>query len=204
MVRHYRRIGMFFACVVIGFFGFLQCSPITHQGNRETSLAQTAPCLVLHLEAMKDMQHVADAPILSATIENVGSRSAVLMMPGDGSYDGWRTPRIKWSLLSANAPQAKHTPPSLVRRFRQCGVLDPRRPGDIFTLASGEHRLVDSISVNDLPGKSGQYRIVFYYQNDPRGKTGIPGYAAPDVLEQVRQSTPCLLMSNELILTMKK
>jgi hypothetical protein len=79
------------------------------------------------------------------------------------------------------------------------------KSNEVFTLAPGKSKdLPDWIGSPQLPD-AGTYSVVFYYANDPGLKwQGVPlGQHDPDAMKQVKKSHKCLLISNELKLTVR-
>jgi hypothetical protein len=162
---------------------------------------------------------------IQATITNIGARPVTLVMPNDGSYDGWRTPFVGWSVLRAWDSSSQHAPPPTEPQFRICGIFTPLRPNDMFTLAPGQKKIVDRAPALSRPGR---YRIVFHYLNNPNrvlhpakdrrsqvqflithpqswlriGPSEIAGLMRPAAVSTLEkragQSLPCSLVSNEL------
>lgn len=161
------------------------------------------PHLVLHLRAKKPVVTPQEAGFcLVASIANRGTTPVTLIQPGDGSDVAWRTPIVGYSVINASDTKAKHPMP-LIQCFR-CGNMN----GGIGTikLAPGKQE-----EVRMLPGFDGglwlrlsfpgQYRIVFYYTNDPvREFSYHPGGPSPSD-PRIKASTPCVLRSNEIVLT---
>jgi len=65
-------------------------------------------------------------PPFSATISNRGQRVLTLVLPGDGSNGGDRTPIVRWEYG-----------PAVVRSSKVCGNYRPLQPGEVFTLHPG-------------------------------------------------------------------
>jgi hypothetical protein len=141
--------------------------------------------------------HTSPARI-RAFITNRGKRYVTLPLPCDGSWDGWRTPFVGWSVVRADDPKAVHSLPPTQGWFRKCGNLDPIRSDDIVTLQPGETREIDVRQVSE----SGRYRILFFYRNDPTlAVVSDLSSCLPEVKQAIKRSTPCALVSNELKVT---
>ena len=133
-----------------------------------------------------------------AVITNRGQAPATLVMPGDGSYSAWRTPIVAWSTQRADNRAVAHTPLSIRPRLRKCGNLDRLTQDQVFTLRPGESKVIAAAPLFPGPGR---YRIVYFYRNIPNLKWHGSYTFDPGTMDRVRQSTPCSLVSNELIVT---
>jgi len=166
---------------------------------------EAASHLVLHLSAKTPVVTPQDACFcLVASIENQGKTPITLIQPGDGSDDAWRTPIVGYSVINASDAKTKHPdtiPPPLFQI--RCGNMNGGI--GIIKLAPGKQE-----QVRMLPGfdcrlwlrllAPGRYRIVFYYTNDPvRDPYHSDGPSPSD--PRIRASTPCVLRSNEIVLT---
>jgi|SRR5687768_5960751 len=158
-----------------------------------------------------------DASRIEATVRNDDDTTAILIMPGDGSVDAWRTPVVGWSVLPISRGSSSHTSIPTKPQFRQCGMMSDLEQKDVFELRSGESKNVDSGP--PFPGP-GTYRLVYSYRNQPglwvpceltplqrlfalfdRSWTATCGSPA---MQRMYSSTPCELTSNELIVTVVK
>lgn len=136
-------------------------------------------------------------------IINYSTNNVSLVFPGDGSEFHWRTPLTGVSILPMDS-KAKHPnfpPPS----DATCGNINSLKNGEVFILKPGEKREIDMwrslFPVCNLP--PGEYRLILYYANNPTFKwEGIPlGKHDEDEMGKIRKSTPCKLMSNEIVFT---
>jgi hypothetical protein len=102
-------------------------------------LAGSAPCLAdplkdrqgaepftrdLHISAKETSLAPAQQPQITATITNKGSAPVTLVLPGDGSESGWRTPVVGFSSIKVGKDKPKH--PADVPRYRggRCGNIN--------------------------------------------------------------------------------
>ncbi len=94
---------------------------------------------------------------MTAYLTNTGTRSLTLVLPGDGSTSGWRTPTIEWLL------EPSWQVPWMVR----CGNINALRRGEVFRLAPGETRELGPWI--HLPGlrTPGTAKAVMHYSNVP-------------------------------------
>ncbi|MFT4542538.1 MAG: hypothetical protein ACI841_003994 [Planctomycetota bacterium] len=129
----------------------------------------------------------------SAAIINRRSVPVTLVLPGDGSRQGMRTPYLRFEIHDAVTgvprPQA----------WIGCGTIDPMRADQIVTLAPGERRPIDMMIRMHLPGT---YRMVLGYDNDPQ--RGLPrGQKDPALLELVKTTERLILASNAIEFTIE-
>lgn len=134
------------------------------------------------------------------TIHNDGSETVHLMQPGDGSFSGWRTPVIGWSILPLNSEERHPTTLPPDERGR-CGNQNPYGPNEVFTLRPGQSQILIPWTGNPGHGLApGKYRLVFYYENDP--SIGFSGSSLSQhdlqTLVHSRYTTPLTLRSREV------
>jgi hypothetical protein len=144
--------------------------------------------------------HVTDHSLFHITISNRGSNSVTLVEPGDGSENAWRTPVIGWSVLPVNSPE-KHPDTPAPWSGARCGNINPFRLSEVFSLEPGKEKQFEPWDDYSLFDKPGKYRVVLYYSNIPDMKTkGAPlGDHEKGAVERIKASTPCKLISNEVI-----
>ena len=165
----------------------------------ETSLTT----LSLQISAEKLELTAGEFPKITAVITNWGSEPVVLVLPGDGSRDGDRTPIISWNIRIIR--QSRKPDGELVGGG--CGNMNPLRPDEVFTLKPGEGRSLGgwvSLTPFRIPGT---YAVQFTYRNDPSLEWKAdpnPGQRHdPEAMERVRSSTACDLASNYLTFTVR-
>ncbi len=128
-----------------------------------------------------------EMPDLVATLRNDGAADVVLVEPGDGSREGWRTPLIEWSGIPGW--------PSTGR----CGNINSLKADEVFPLKVGETRRLRGwfSPILFLPGT---YRIAVRYTNSPKmARRGLPlDEDDPGAREALRDSTPVTTVSNEV------
>ena len=180
-----------------GVFG--SANPLPHRP--ETASAT----LDLHISAKEASLTLGQQPQITATITNKGSAPVTLVLPGDGSESGWRTPLVGFSSIKTGKDKPQHPATVPLYRGGRCGNVNALRSNEVFTLAPGKSKDLSAwIGLPQLP-EPGTYSVVFYYANDPELKwRGVPlGRHDPDAMKRVEQSHKCLLISNELKLTVK-
>lgn len=141
---------------------------------------------------------------LRVALVNRGQTQYTIVLPGDGSLDHMRTPCIGWSvirrqkqegLLGVSHPQ--DTPKT--ERLR-CGSINALKQDEVVVLKPG-----DSCDLGEWiyswtlqPDTTGQFEIVFYYENRPQMEwIGTPlGIHDPEAMVAVRNSTPFKGKSN--------
>jgi hypothetical protein len=164
-------------------------------------LEAATPRCELRLELPTVVRRNADVWV-HATIKNTGSVPATLVLPGDGSMDGWRTPVVGWSMLPADSGAA-HPNESARLRDRLCGMMNPLRADEIIELRAGSEIELSHWVYFESPTAAGKYRSVLYYANEP----ALEWHGFPPPLELsetsavrgMRRSTPIALVSNEVV-----
>lgn len=136
-----------------------------------------------------------------AEIANCGNETVTLVMPGDGSESGWRTPVIGWSAIPVRKKNAKHPTEPPILSIRDCGNINAAQKDEIFTLKPGETRAISGWIHFPQFKNPGKYRVVLFYKNDPTRK--ILGITLrphdQEAIQEMARSTPCLLKSNEIV-----
>lgn len=159
---------------------------------------ESAPCQ-LRLEVPKPF--TSGLPmIVKPQIRNTSKSNVSLVMPGDGSEVGMRTPVIGWSILSADSDDEHPKTPPRTPGAR-CGNTNALRMNEIFTLKPRETREFECRIDRPTGLTPGKYRIVFYYSNDPQMKwSGVPlgGEHDREAMRRVKESTAVALISNEV------
>ena len=134
-------------------------------------------------------------------LRNMSRTPLTLVMPGDGSFAGFRTPYVGWSVLPVDSTE-NHPAKVSFGNQEFCPVIRPMKPEDIFILKPGQ-----TIELSDrfdapygIRTKPGRYRVVLYYSNIPTAEwrgTSVPDNAT---MERIRKSTPLALRSNEVFI----
>lgn len=157
--------------------------------------------LPLSIQAPTKAIQVGDYPKFIVTIRNQGETPRMLVLPGDGSECKWRTPVIGWSVLSAESPEQKHPQAPPLSRGARCGDINAIKLIEVFILQPGESRQLGEWIGHPGFVEPGKFRVVFYYENIPTLKvSGIPlGNHETGVLQKIKQSYACRLISNEII-----
>jgi len=149
------------------------------------------PICTLHLalpERIGKRAHVhPDVEIL-----NTGTTAVTLVVRGDGSEWGWRTPFIGWSILSIESTD-QHPRQVPLRRDGRCGNVSPFGADEILMLRPSAIAKLNKRIGQPRFADIGKYRVVFFYSNVPDLKHMM---WAPC---RVKESTPISLVSNEVI-----
>ena len=179
--------------------GFWSADPLPHRPQT------AAATLDLHIAAKDASLILGQQPHITATITNNGKAPVTLVQPGDGSESGWRTPLVGFS--SVKIDKDKPTHPATVPLYRggRCGNINALKRNEVFTLAPGKSQDLSEWIGSPPFTEPGTYSVVFYYANDPARKwMGVPlGQHDPDAMKRVEKSHQCLLISNELKLTVR-
>jgi hypothetical protein len=134
----------------------------------------------------------------------------VLVLPGDGSWSGLRTPVVGFSAVPVTRGLARH-PRYPARHFAKCPNINAIRPGDIVELAAGRTLKLGVASLGQvgplddrgLPvrRKRGKWSVAYHYINNPNKEWRGVTYVNSDARDAVRRSTYCELRSNTLEFT---
>ena len=161
-------------------------------------------------------------PYFSVTLVNRDTYPVTLVKPGDGSFDGLRTPIVSWSIINVDHPSRDGRIPRA-----GCGNMNPLRRDETFTLDPGE-KITFNSSYGDwiIPPhlQPGTYEVSFNYSNIPGLKWknsrihynmwqqlvhGVHNWR-PDAefhdsvaMEHVRKSTPFKGKSNSVKIVVK-
>lgn len=73
------------------------------------------------------------------------------------------------------------------------------RASEIFRLRPGSSRTLDEWVGAPVFAKPGVYRVVFYYHNIPELGGPVADERRVEILEKIKQTDPCALVSNEVI-----
>lgn len=158
--------------------------------------------LKLHIHAKSPMI-MGEPSAFQITLQNRSQVPITLVMPGDGSNCGWRTPLVGWSAVSAGDLAARHPDAPPLYRGPRCGNVNPLRKEEVFTLGPGQSKTLDGWAGAPHFTAPGSYKVVFYYSNDPAMTIrGVP-LGQHEALELVKKSFKCALRSNELTVEVK-
>ena len=132
---------------------------------------------------------------IEVTLHNTDRDTVILVLPGDGSYWGQRTPLMNWEIHALGGAPLGRTPVGL------CGNINPLHAQEVFKLPPGGRRKFSTAVPEDYRyEKSHRYQFQLSYENRPAMDWGgwLLGSHDPDAMRLLRQSTPCKLLSNTL------
>jgi hypothetical protein len=169
------------------------------QKGKDAKRGSPRPGLVMRIDAEKTKIRSGKDLRIKVTLVNQGTDPVMLVLPGDGSNCGWRTPIVGWSVLAD--PKAKHPERAPLDTNRFCGNINRLKPDEVFTLQPKQSKHIDGWLGLPPLARPGTYRLVFYYTNEPgRAWRGIPlGRHDEKTMKKVKTSLPCAMRSNELI-----
>lgn len=156
--------------------------------------------VVLRIEPLAERIPTPGAAAVRVSVTNNGSQPVTLVHPGDGSWEGQRTPVVEFSWVPRDErnlenPQA----PPMDYSKAVCGNMLPIKLSEVFRLAPNETLvLAELMPVRKLPAQPGSYAVVFYYLNLPSLGRALTEFGT-GAFEAVRDSLPCLLRSNEVV-----
>jgi hypothetical protein len=176
------RLPMLRAVAALALVFLVGCSPPDEDGAAANS-GNSSIRLSLVLEAEEPVITPGGSADFSARLVNDGSGVVSVVLPGDGSSDGWRTPVIGWN------------PPDQGGRF--CGNINALVPDEIVDLAPGQS--VELVWLGRPTFKEvGTYQVTLEYEHVPDRKWhGIPlGEHDPAAMRRVREVPAIKLTSN--------
>ena len=156
----------------------------------KNDVIQSSQGLCLTIEPETVVIRRSQRPTLEARLTNLGGRPLTLVLPGDGSRSGRRTPIIEWVFK----------PGGKVSGFEGCGNINELKPGEVFTLQPGKsYALGPWITPLALPLLE-TFSGVMVYMNDPslefRGIL-LREHDEAELL-RLRTSDRCRVESNEI------
>lgn len=162
--------------------------PSADRGARgEPAVGPAAPLQKLSSCGLRAELSPGQHGMSTLTITNGGTKTVRLVVPGDGSEAGWRTPVLTW-VAKRNGKPAKE------REGGLCGMMNPIDPSEVFELAPGQSRSIAEW-VGGPNVEPGTYEVELHYKNDPTlatrkgAGTGVEALlAATDACEVVTKS----------------
>lgn len=128
----------------------------------------------------------------TARLVNRGEGAVEVVLPGDGSSDGWRTPIVRWTVVAEGESFAQ-------LGGRRCGNINALQSDEVVTLRGGESVSIDRYGLfrPRLP-ESGSVSVSLSYENIPQLEwQGIAlGPHDSASMSRVRASAPLSLTSN--------
>jgi len=171
---------LFFAVPLFIIGAYLLLDWLHWQGHAESSTD-----IVLELVCEQSVVKVGKSPMMAVFVVNRGDTKVLLVEPGDGSTEGWRTPTIEWSHGVA-IPGGR------------CGNVNALKPKELFMLEPGESRRLSGWIHSPHFTVPGRFQVSVRYVNNPDHKwSGIPlGMHNAWAMRQVRRSTQVSAVSN--------
>lgn len=158
-----------------------------------TLAAADAPRLDAVLARSK-LNPTSATPSLELTLTNRGEVPVALVLPGDGSECGWRTPFLNFTWLQDGKP----VPP---RGLCRCGNMNALQAGEVFTLKPGESKVITDWLAAVPPGV-GAYQLKVSYTNKPDAEfLGLAVEHDEAEIQKLRASTPVSVESNAIDIT---
>jgi hypothetical protein len=154
--------------------------------NAAPAAAAQPPQLRIELRADSDCVDSGAPLTCSADLVNDGAQPVTIVLPGDGSFDGWRTPILRWH-------------PPFHSLGRDCGNINPLEPSEVVTLAAGQRLPLPWI---DQPRcmTVGTHALTLQFENSPALVwDGLPlGTHDTVTMTKVRHTAPFKIVSNEV------
>ena len=138
--------------------------------------------------------------LVDAELTNNGDLPIKMVLPGDGSVVGWRTPLIKWSVEKIDDVQnVQHE--FHFRSGPRCGNINRVRAEEIVSLKKSETVSFEEgwISYPLIPCAAGKYAIKMSYENIPDLKWAGMGYHQNYIMRKIRATDYIKIESNEII-----
>jgi len=136
----------------------LGAAPLTH-----------GEALELVLERVGDVPLAPDTlPEIRVTVVNHSDRTLPFVLPGDGSWAGWREPSVRVSAERVDPDGTRH--PAADRPFARCGNYDANWVDEVIELAPGERRVIFEGQPWSRPhlDRAGTWELTFHYVYEAR------------------------------------
>ena len=155
------------------------------------------------LDALREHTHATRGVDLEVEYDAVSRRfrgalvnrrraPVTIVVPGDGSEAGMRTPHTRWEITDPGTGENKGI------GWIGCGTINSMRPEEIVTLQPGQRRSFVYWKAVPPPGR---YRVVVHYDNDPTwGDAAAP---ATPILALIRRSDRLVLTSKAIEITVR-
>lgn len=126
-------------------------------------------------------------------LRNDSAEHVHLMLPGDGSSNGRRNPKVMFELT-----------PNDVTPLMGCGNMNSISPEDFTFLAPSEKKRLTWAHLPMTPSKAGRYALRATYENDPTSTElghNLAGPKTDALTARARKTVACRLVSNTLSFT---
>lgn len=127
-------------------------------------------------------------PVFTAHLVNHGDSATTVVLPGDGSESGSRTPIVRW------------TPSFPSSGVRMCGNINALKAQEVQTLEPGERLKLDGWIGGPSIDRPGTYTVSLELRHIPdMNWSGIPiGDHDSGALQRIRESRPFTAKSNSI------
>ncbi len=141
------------------------------------------PKLRIELLSETPVVNSGGSPRFVADLVNDGAEPITIVLPGDGSEWGMRTPIVRWN------------PPMLEGR---CGNINPLKNDELVTLGAGERIRLKGWIHRPTLKEPGMYKVSLELENVPDLEwRGVPlGQHSRAAMERVRRTAPFKVVSN--------
>jgi hypothetical protein len=171
----YRPFHLLVPLLLLALAGYLGASDAPPPAGSRAGRAESQADLVIDLRADTPVIRPGDIPRFTAHLVNPGTRAMTVVLPGDGSSCGWRTPVIRWN------------PP--MQADRDCGNSNALKPEDVITLEPGRRVRLNWLGWPTLPG-GGTHKVSLVMEHIPDLRwAGVPlGTHDREALREIRRS----------------
>jgi hypothetical protein len=178
---HRKLLSLLALCLVTGCIPDAKVEPSTEVVD-SNPLADVR--VALELKAVTPVVPVGKQPVFSAELFNRSSKQITVVLPGDGSECGWRTPILTWN------------PP--LKLGGRCGNINSLKTREVATLAPGQGLPLTEWIGAPILSRPGKHKVSLNMENKPEMVwKGIPlGEHDPAAMVKVRSSTPFKVVSN--------
>jgi hypothetical protein len=138
----------------------------------------------LDLKVAAPVIRVGETPKISVELTNKGTAPITIVLPGDGSECGWRTPILTW------------TP--AIKMGGRCGNINPLQSNEVVTLLPGKSVVLGAWVAAPALATPGKHKLTLTYENKPglAWKGLALGKHDPAAMAKVKASTPLKVVSN--------
>ncbi|MCP4438273.1 MAG: hypothetical protein GY810_04950 [Aureispira sp.] len=147
--------------------------------------------------------------LINAQLLNNSTDSLLVVLPGEGSVSGWRTPIMGWSIINLDSNEVHSDNfPSIPELTLLCANVNQVTEKDLTKIAPASsaslswidfHRVFDVKTLN----KVGTYSIKLYYKNTPDldwEKIGYLSYTEEAAIRIKNETQEFMISSNEIII----
>ena len=178
-----RRCVLLATVLIVTLPGCFNTSETSDNPPAKEEVVEIAPKLAIDLKAVNSTIKEGDIPEFTAALVNRSVQPVTIVLPGDGSSDGMRTPIVRW------------TPATTVGR--SCGNINRLRSEEVLELEPGGRVRIGWLGWPHLAGK-GKHQVSVEIEHVPDLEwVGIPlGRHDPEAMSRIRKSAPWKARSN--------